>query len=88
VSEKAKVVARVREACPDALIALRSAEGPCTLLYDPLDEAELEAMGCALRVRTGYDPQVINTTLFYQADPARQERPSAPRMLSAGPAPS
>jgi hypothetical protein len=52
------------------VVALRSAHGLCTLLYDPVDEAELAAMGCGFLRRTGYNPQVINTTLFYEAAPA------------------
>ncbi len=67
VSEKAEVVAQVRKVCPAALIALRSAEGLSTLLYDPVDEPALEAMGCTLLGRTGYNPRAINTTLFYDA---------------------
>jgi len=66
VSEKAEVVSRVREACPAALIALRSAEGLSTLLYDPVDEPAVEAMGCTLLGRTGYNPRAINTTLVYE----------------------
>jgi hypothetical protein len=69
VSEKAEVVARVREACPAALIALRSAEGLSTLLYDPVDEPAIEAMGCTLVGRTARHPRIINTTLIYEAGP-------------------
>ena len=67
VREKANVVGRIGEDCPHAVVALRSAEGLCTLLYDPVDEKELEAMGCGLLGRTRYNPEVINTTLFYGA---------------------
>jgi nicotianamine synthase-like protein len=66
VPEKAEVVARVRQVSPAALIALRSAEGLSTLLYAPVDEPALEAMGCTLLGRTGYNPRAINTTLVYE----------------------
>ncbi len=69
VPEKAKVMRCIRERCPRACVALRSAEGLCSLLYDPVDETELVAMGCGFLGRTGYNPQIINTTLFYEAAP-------------------
>jgi hypothetical protein len=67
VPEKADVVARVRSTSPAALVALRSAEGLSTLLYDPVEESEIEAMGCTLIGKTGANPHTINTTLFYDA---------------------
>jgi hypothetical protein len=70
VPEKAKVMQCIRERRPRACVALRSAEGLRTLLYDPVDETELAAMGCGFLGRTGYSPQAINTTLFYEAAPA------------------
>jgi nicotianamine synthase-like protein len=80
VPEKAKVMQCIRETCPRACVALRSAEGLRTLLYDPVDEAELEAMGCGFLGRTAYNPQVINTTLFYEAVPAAQRKTDVPRV--------
>jgi hypothetical protein len=82
VSEKAKVMRCIREKCPHAVVGLRSAEGLCGLLYDPVDEAELAEMGCGFLGRTGYNPQVINTTLFYEAAPAAQRNS---RSRSGGP---
>jgi nicotianamine synthase-like protein len=70
VPDKGKVMRCIRERCPRAVVGLRSAEGLCSLLYDQVDEMELEAMGCGFLGRTGYNPQVINTTLFYEAVPA------------------
>ena len=67
VPEKAKVAARIRQTAPRALIAVRSAEGLCTLLYEAVDEVELEAMGCELVARTGAIPHVVNTTLLYES---------------------
>jgi hypothetical protein len=69
VPEKGTVMRCIRDGCPRACVAIRSAEGLRTLLYDPVDEAELDAMGCGYLGRTGHDPQVINTTLFYEAAP-------------------
>jgi Nicotianamine synthase protein len=67
VPEKTRVVRRIRETCPHALVALRSVEGLCTLLYEAVDEEELNAAGCRFVSRTVHNPQVINTTLFYEA---------------------
>jgi hypothetical protein len=67
VPEKGQVVRCVRETCPRACVALRSVEGLRTLLYDPVDKAELAEIGCAYLGRTQHDPAVINTTLFYEA---------------------
>ncbi len=83
VPEKGKVMRCIREKCPHAVVALRSAEGLCSLLYDPVDETELAAMGCGFLGRTGYNPQVINTTLFYEATTAAQRNS---RSRSGGPA--
>jgi nicotianamine synthase-like protein len=83
VPEKAKVMRCIRERCPRARVALRSAEGLRTLLYDPVDETELAAMGCGFLGRTGYNPRVINTTLFYEAAPAAHRNSKS---SSGGPA--
>jgi hypothetical protein len=77
VPEKGKVVRCIREKCPHAVVALRSVEGLCSLLYDPVDETELAAMGCGFLGRTGYSPQAINTTLFYDAAPTVQRNRSS-----------
>ncbi len=67
VPGKVATVRRVQATRPRALVALRSAEGLCTLLYEPVDEAAVAALGCGLVARTGHNPRVINTTLFYDA---------------------
>jgi len=86
VPEKAEVMRCIRRRCPQAVVGLRSAEGLCSLLYDPVDETELKAMGCGLLARTGYNPRVINTTLLYEAAPAH--RPAgAPAEAIARPLP-
>jgi hypothetical protein len=70
VPDKRKVMRRIRETGPQALVALRSTEGLSTLPYDPVDEAELKAMGCRPFGRTSPGPYAINTTLLYEAAPA------------------
>jgi hypothetical protein len=75
VPEKAEVMRCIRRRCPQAVVGLRSAEGLCSLLYDPVDETELAAMGCGFLARTGYNPQVINTTLLYEAAPSHPRPP-------------
>ena len=76
VAEKANVVGRIRETCPHALVALRSVEGLCTLLYEAVDEEELDALGCRIVGRTPHNPRVINTTLFYEIGAAADTSPS------------
>ncbi|HEX5959292.1 MAG TPA: nicotianamine synthase family protein [Hyphomicrobiaceae bacterium] len=70
VPGKVANVRRIQATRPRALVALRSAEGLCTLLYEPVDEAAIVALGCGLLARTGHNPRVINTTLFYDAGAA------------------
>jgi hypothetical protein len=79
VPDKADAMRRIRATRPGAVVALRSAEGLCTLLYDAVDETELLALGCGYLGRTGYNPRAINTTLVYAAA-------TAPQLLAEGPA--
>jgi hypothetical protein len=76
VPEKGQVMRCIRERCPRARVALRTAEGLRTLLYNPIDEAELARMGCNYLGRTQH-PAVINTTLFYEAAGTGWIAPSA-----------
>jgi hypothetical protein len=73
VPDKAQVMRRIGATRLAAVVALRSVEGLGTLLYDPVDETELAALGCGYLGRTGYNPRAINTTLIYAAAPARHE---------------
>ena len=77
VSEKTETMRRIRATRPSALVALRSVEGLCALLYDPVDEAELDAIGCGYLGRTGHNPRAINITLLYEPAPARPGVPDA-----------
>ena len=72
VPDKAQVMLRIGATRLAAVVALRSVEGLRTLLYDPVDETELAALGCGYLGRTGYNPRAINTTLLYNASPARR----------------
>src|SRR5262249_46141321 len=85
VREKGRVVEGVRETCPQACVALRSAEGLRTLLYEPVDQPELAAMGCRFLGRTDHNPAVINTTLFYEAAPALRDMSYPGRKVAARP---
>jgi hypothetical protein len=78
VPEKAQVMQRIGATRPGAVVALRSVEGLCTLLYDPVDEAEIEMLGCSYLGRTGHNPNTINTTLLYEAGSAEARVPRRP----------
>ncbi|MEW9673846.1 nicotianamine synthase family protein [Ammoniphilus sp. 3BR4] len=66
VPNKAEVISRIRLTREDAVLAVRSADGVRELLYEPVDEKELSAMGCTLKGRTYADSKIINSTLFYR----------------------
>lgn len=65
VQNKLGVADRIRLSGRNPLVALRSAEGLHTLLYDPVESESLEAGGFRAIGRTPPDPLTINTTLFY-----------------------
>ncbi len=67
VPNKGAVIRQIYETSENPCIAMRSAERLHTLLYDPVDENDPELGKCSLSFRTSYRPDVINTTLFYQA---------------------
>lgn len=69
VPDKVQVMRRIRATQPAAVVALRSAEGLCTLLYDPVDEAELDALGCGYLGRTGHNPRAINNHAALRGGP-------------------
>jgi hypothetical protein len=71
VQDKVQVMRRIRATRPAAVVGLRSAEGLCTLLYEAVDEAQIEALGCGYLGRTAPNPHAINTTLLYEASPRR-----------------
>jgi nicotianamine synthase-like protein len=75
VPDKAQVVRRVGATRRAAVVALRSVEGLSTLLYDPVDEAELAALGCVRLGCSGHNSRTINTTLFYGIGQARHRVP-------------
>jgi hypothetical protein len=75
VPDKAQVMRRIRATRRAAVVGLRSVEGLCTLLYEPVDETEIEALGYGYLGRTGHNPRAINTTLIYAATPVRHRAP-------------
>lgn len=65
VTNKLQVLEQIRRTRPDALVAVRTAEGMRQLMYETLDETLLQARGWDILERTS--PQeglVINSTLF------------------------
>lgn len=64
VSDKERVIRRIRARNTNAVIALRSSEGLSTLLYEPVNTRALEASGFRTVAQTPPDRKTINTTLF------------------------
>jgi hypothetical protein len=75
VPNKVQVIRRIRATQRAAVVGLRSVEGLCTLLYEPVDEAEIAALGCGYLGRTAPNPRAINTTLIYEATAVRSRAP-------------
>lgn len=65
VTPKQEVLAQIRRTRPDALVAVRTAEGLRRLMYEAVDEAALHAQGWRQLARTSpVENLVINSTLF------------------------
>jgi len=75
VANKAGVMARVHETQDNALVGVRSADGLKTLLYDPVDEHELEKQGFHYRGVARADNKTVNSTCFFTSG-----RPKAPEL--------
>ncbi|MCD1258347.1 nicotianamine synthase [Paenibacillus athensensis] len=69
VADKRAVARQIRVTRPGAALAVRSAEGVRTLLYEPVDEAGLEGLGCRKLGQSSGNGEVINSTLFYRLSP-------------------
>lgn len=71
-SSRAAIVQRVRETRRqqsdrrEVVLAMRTAEGLYTLLYEPVDEGPMPGRGLLLRARTRPTDKAINSTLFYE----------------------
>lgn len=73
VTGKAGVLGRIRSTRPDAVLAVRTAEGMRRLMYESVDEAALAAGGWVLLGRTHpAERVVINSTLFCRNSACRQ----------------
>jgi hypothetical protein len=70
VSAKDNVLARVRDTAPGVGLAVRSAEGVRTLLYEQADERALDRAGYDYAGKSRITDTIINTTLFFQPRPA------------------
>ncbi|MFC0214482.1 nicotianamine synthase family protein [Paenibacillus chartarius] len=69
VSGKAKVFEQIRATNPNALVAVRTAEGMRQLMYEAVDESVMETEGWRLLARTSpIHSHAINSTLFYRYD--------------------
>ena len=71
-NSRAAIVERVRETRvkasgrADVVLAMRTAEGMYTLLYEPVHEDLMAARRLRLRARTRPTDKAINSTLFYE----------------------
>src|SRR5690606_31433257 len=65
VSAKAGVFARINETAPHATVAVRSAEGLKTLLYEPVDIADIESKGFKYHGTAKADKRTVNATCFF-----------------------
>lgn len=71
-SSRAAIVLRVRETRTqrgdrrEVVLAMRTAEGLYTLLYEPVDEGPMPGRELLLRARTRPTDKAINSTLFYE----------------------
>ncbi len=69
VSAKDNVLARVRDTAPGVALAVRSAEGVRTLLYEQADERAMDRAGYDYAGKSRITDTIINTTLFFQPRP-------------------
>jgi hypothetical protein len=65
VHAKAEVFARIHDTAPQATVAVRSAEGLKTLLYQPVDIADIEGRGFKYRGMAQADKRTVNATCFF-----------------------
>jgi len=65
VRNKQAVLEQIRRTSPDSLVAVRTAEGMRQIMYEAIDESELNKQGWRILGRTHPDNNlVINSTLF------------------------
>ncbi|TYP74119.1 nicotianamine synthase family protein [Paenibacillus methanolicus] len=67
VSNKAAVLKQIKRTAHDPLVAVRTAEGMRQLIYESVDEEQLDQLGWVLMGRTSTEGSlVINSTLFME----------------------
>ncbi|MFC4099743.1 nicotianamine synthase family protein [Paenibacillus xanthanilyticus] len=67
VTDKKEVLRRIKRTAPDPLVAVRTAEGMRQLMYESVDEAQLEQAGWRLLGRSSpKEGLVVNSTLFME----------------------
>lgn len=70
VTQKDKVLEQIRRTNPDALVAIRTAEGIRRLMYEAINEEAIAAAGWRLLGRTSpIENRVINSARFYRLYP-------------------
>lgn len=69
VAKKADVFSRIRDTAPDAVVAVRSADGLKTMLYEPVDIAEIETQGFAYYGTAPADKRTVNSTCYFGRAP-------------------
>ncbi|RSK44046.1 nicotianamine synthase family protein [Bacillus canaveralius] len=65
VPNKEKVLKRVYDTNPDALVAIRSVDGIHQLLYESVDATKFQTVNCQEVGRTIANSTIINSTIFY-----------------------
>ncbi|MBD2867083.1 nicotianamine synthase family protein [Paenibacillus arenilitoris] len=71
VRNKPAVLERIRRTSPNPLIAVRTAEGMRQIMYEAVDESQLNMQGWRIAARTRPDENlIINSTLFLDRDAA------------------
>ena len=73
VSRKEEVFRRIRDTAGDAIVAVRSAEGLKTMLYEPVDIRGINAQGFRYYGTAPADRRTVNSTCFF----GRLPRPAA-----------
>ncbi|WP_285765819.1 nicotianamine synthase family protein [Peribacillus sp. SI8-4] len=66
VPNKADILKRIYQTQPEAIVAIRSADGIHQLLYEPVDATKFHGVRCEEVARTIADSFIINSTIYYR----------------------